>query len=370
MNICDPLAGESLQAGSRLPSAGHPRDYEGECVYQRGNMKRQSKALCVVTSILMLGLGAIHAQQSAPANPPQMNPKLMEYLRNIMPQPQMSIPLYGDGAIPNSKPTPDEEVLRPMGQMANVTRPTLEVFLPAKVKANGASIIVFPGGGYVGLTWNSEGPSIGQFFQDHGIAAFVVKYRLPTDATMVDKSIGPLQDAQQAMIVVRQRAKEWNLDPHRVGIIGFSAGGHLASTLGTHFMKAYVPNPDQISLRPDFMILLYPVISMDPKIAHMGSRIALLGPQPSDEQVQLFSNELQVTKDTPPTLLIQSADDHLVDVDNSIRFFEALRHAGVQVDMTILNKGEHALVLIPKDRWQSIITNWIELNGWMNQKSE
>ena len=172
------------------------------------------------------------------------------------------------------------------------------------------------------------------------------------------------------MIVVRQRAKEWNLDPHRVGIIGFSAGGHLASTLGTHFMKAYVPNPDQISLRPDFMILLYPVISMDPKIAHMGSRIALLGPQPSDEQVQLFSNELQVTKDTPPTLLIHSADDHLVDVDNSIRFFEALRHAGVQVDMTIPNKGEHALVLIPKDRWQSIITNWIELNGWMNQKSE
>jgi acetyl esterase/lipase len=257
-----------------------------------------------------------------------------------------------------------------MGQMANVSRPTLEVFLPAKVKANGASILVFPGGGYVGLTWNSEGPAIGQFFQDHGIAAFVVKYRLPSDATMVDKSIGPIQDAQQAMIVVRHRAKEWNLDPHRVGIIGFSAGGHLASTLGTHFTKAYVANPDQINLRPDFMILLYPVISMDPKIAHMGSRIALLGQQPSDDQVQLYSNELQVTKDTPPTLLIHSADDHLVDVDNSIRFFEALRHAGVQVDMTILDKGEHALVLIPKDRWQSIVTSWIERNGWMNPKAE
>jgi dipeptidyl aminopeptidase/acylaminoacyl peptidase len=109
---------------------------------------------------------------------------------------------------------------------------------------------------------------------------------------------------------------------------------------------------------------------MDPKIAHMGSRIALLGQHPSDEQVQLWSNELQVTKDTPPTLLIQSADDHLVDVDNSIRFFESLRHAGVPVDMTIFNKGEHALILIPKDRWQSIVIDWIERNGWLNQKGE
>jgi acetyl esterase/lipase len=257
-----------------------------------------------------------------------------------------------------------------MGMMASVSQPTLEVFLPAKVKANGASILVFPGGGYAKLTWNAEGPAIGQFFQDHGIAAFVVKYRLPTDAAMEDKSIGPLQDAQQAMIVVRKRAKEWNLDPNRVGIIGFSAGGHLASSLGTHFTKAYVPNPDNINLRPDFMILLYPVISMDPKIAHMGSRIALLGQHPSDEQVQLFSNELQVTKETPPTLLIHSADDHLVDVDNSIRFFEALRHAVVPVDMTIFNKGEHALILIPKDRWQSIVTDWIERNGWLNRKGE
>src|ERR1019366_3895304 len=170
-------------------------------------------------------------------------------------------------------------------------------------------------------------------------------YRLPSDQTMEDKSIGPLQDAQRAIRLVREHAAEWSIDPHKIGVIGFSAGGHLASTLGTHFEKAYIANPDQISLRPDFMILVYPVISMDSKIAHMGSRIALLGKEPSDEQVQLFSNELKVTKDTPPTLLIHSADDHLVDVDNSIRFFEALRHAGVQVDMTILDKGEHALIL-------------------------
>ena len=313
-------------------------------------------------------LGSMTAQQTPSGGPPQMNPRLAEYLRNTMPQPQFSIPLYEEGAIPNSKPTSIEEVLRPMEQLVNVSKQTLEVFLPAKVKANGASILVFPGGGYVGLTWNLEGPSIGQFFQDHGIAAFVVKYRLPTDATMIDKSIGPIQDAQQAMIIVRQRAKEWNLDSNRVGIIGFSAGGHLASTLGTHFTKAYVPNPNGINLKPDFMILLYPVISMDPKITHMGSRNALLGQRPSNDQVKLFSNELQVTKDTPPTLLIHSADDHLVDVDNSIRIFEALRHAGVPVEMTVLNKGEHALILIPRDRWQSIVISWIESNGWLNQK--
>jgi acetyl esterase/lipase len=338
--------------------------------FQGARMKRQFAMSVVVVSILLLGMGAVCAQQTPPPTAPPMNSKIMEYIRNTQPQPQLSIPLYGDSAIPNSKPTANEEVLRPMGQLANVSRPTLEVFLPAKVKANGASILVFPGGGYVGLTWNAEGPAIGQFFQDHGIAAFVVKYRIPTDATMEDKSIGPLQDAQQAMIVVRKRAKEWNLDPNRVGIIGFSAGGHLASSLGTHFTKAYVSNPDNISLRPDFMILLYPVISMDPKIAHMGSRIALLGQHPTDEQVKLFSNELQVTKETPPTLLIHSADDHLVDVDNSIRFFEALRHADVPVDMTIPNKGEHALILIPKDRWQSIVTDWIERNGWLRPKGE
>ncbi len=139
---------------------------------------------------------------------------------------------------------------------------------------------------------------------------------------MEKKSIGPLQDAQRAIRLVREHAKDWGLNPARVGVIGFSAGGHLASTLGTRFDKAYIDNPDKVNLRPDFMILMYPVISMDVTITHMGSRNALLGPAPSDDEVSFFSNELQVTKDTPPTLLIQAADDHVVDVDNSIRFLK------------------------------------------------
>jgi len=317
---------------------------------------------------LAIGLTAIQAQQ-APALPTQST-QIPERLRNLFPPTPQSLPLYGDGEIPNSKPTPDGESAGLMGSLTKVSRPTLEVFLPAKVKATGASILIFPGGGYVGLTWVSEGPSIAQFFQDHGFAAFVVKYRLPSDVTMVDKSIGPIQDAQQAILTVRQRAKEWNLDPNRIGIIGFSAGGHLASTLGTHFLKSYVANPNQVSLRPDFMILVYPVISMDSKLTHMGSRVALLGAQPTDEQVKLFSSDLQVTDASPPTLLLHAADDRLVDVDNSIQFFEALRHAKVPVDVTIFDKGQHGFPLIPKDQWQAIAMHWIDKNHWADLKTQ
>jgi acetyl esterase/lipase len=241
-----------------------------------------------------------------------------------------------------------------------VSRPTLQVFLPAKLKANGSSIIIFPGGGYVSVSIAMEGEEVAKSFQDHGFAAFVVKYRLPSDKTMEDKSIGPLQDAQQAILTVREHAAEWHLDPHKIGVIGFSAGGHLASTLGTHFEKSYIANSNTLSLRPDFMILVYPVISMDSKIAHMGSRIALLGEHPSEESIKLFSNELQVTAKTPPTLILQAADDHLVDVDNSLVFFEALRRHDVPVDMTIFAKGDHGLFLLPRDDWHSIIFHWLE----------
>jgi acetyl esterase/lipase len=211
----------------------------------------------------------------------------------------------------------------------------------------------------------SEGTLVAEYLQDYGIAAFIVKYRLPSDATMEDKTIGPLQDAQQAIRLVREHASSWKLDPARVGVLGFSAGGHLAATLGTHLDKSYISNPDGISLRPDFMMLVYPVISMDTKIAHMGSRLALLGPNPTDDKVRLFSNELQVTNKTPPTLLLQATDDHLVDVDNSIVFFEALSHHEVPVDMTIFKKGDHGLFLLPRDRWESMIPEWMQANGWM-----
>jgi acetyl esterase/lipase len=297
--------------------------------------------------------------QQKPAAAPPFN------MADAFPAKMQSFPLYGDGAIPNSKPGPDEETGKNTGWVQKVSRPTIEVYLPAKVKATGAGVLVFPGGGYAGLTYEFEGSQQAALFIDHGIAAFVVKYRVPSDQTMVDKSIGPLQDAQQAIRFVRQHAREWNVDPSRVGAIGYSAGGHVASTLATHFNKAYIDNPDQVSLRPDFLIAVYPVISMDAKITHMDSRKALLGTNPSDDLVRMFSNELQVSADTPPTLLLHAGDDRLVDIDNSIQFYEALRRAGVPVEARLFEKGQHGLFLMPRDRWQAAILDWLDTNGWL-----
>jgi acetyl esterase/lipase len=246
-----------------------------------------------------------------------------------------------------------------------VSRPTIQVYLPAKVKATGTSVLIIPGGGYAGLTFDYEGVQQAQYFVDHGIAAFVLKYRLPSDATMPDKSIGPVQDAQQGLRFIRLHARDWGLDPARVGVVGYSAGGHVASTLATHFQTSYVPNPEHVSLRPDFLVLVYPVISMDAKITHMDSRNALLGRSPSDALVNEFSNERHVTRDTPPTLILHAADDQLVDIDNSVVFFEALRHAGVPVEARFFEKGQHGLFLLPRDTWQGAIMDWMTSKGWL-----
>ena len=285
------------------------------------------------------------------------------------PPKMQSVPLYGDAAIPNSKTGPDEESSTDGSWIKNVSRPVIQVYLPAKARATGTGVVIFPGGGYAGLTFDFEGTQQARFFIDHGIAAFVVKYRIPSDRTMIDKSMGPLQDAQQAMRFARQHAAEWNVDPQRIGAIGFSAGGHLASTLATHFDKPYVDNPDHIDLRPGFLVLVYPVISMDAKITHMDSRKALLGTSPSDAQIRFFSNELQVTKDTPPTLILHAADDRLVDVDNSVVFFEALRLAGVPVEARLFQKGEHGFFLMPRDRWQGAIMDWLASSGWLSARA-
>jgi len=166
---------------------------------------------------------------------------------------------------------------------------------------------------------------------------------------------------------VHEHAPEWQVDPGKVGIIGFSAGGHLASTLGTHFEKNYLGDTADVNLRPDFMILVYPVISMTDKLTHMGSRDALLGENPSAAQVQEFSNELHVSERTPPTILLHASDDSLVDVDNSVVFYEALRRHHVSAQMVLYGQGGHGFFPMSRGEWIQQVYYWMELNGWMRR---
>lgn len=246
------------------------------------------------------------------------------------------------------------------GMISLVTNPELEVYLPEKGKATGTAVIICPGGSYKVLTYQAEGVRSAQEFAKNGVAAFVLKYRLPDDAIMKDKKNGPLQDAQQAIMLVRENAASWGIDVNRVGIAGFSAGGHLASTAATHFEKSLVDNPENVNLRPDFLIVVYPVISMQDNLTHADSRTNLLGPDPSKEVVDLFSNELQVTEKTPPVYITHAADDRLVDVDNSISFFEALRHKNVPVEMHIYPRGGHGFVLRQRpEEWMAPLFLWM-----------
>lgn len=272
---------------------------------------------------------------------------------------QEIITLY-PSKIPNSKPTELKE--SGIGMYKDVTIPTLEYFKPNTEKATGAAVIIVPGGGYSVVVYNGEGVSTAKALAEKGIAAFVLKYRLPNDAIMVDKKIGPLQDAQQAIKLVRDNADKWGLDRNKIGIMGFSAGGHLASTAATHFEKSYIDNKENTSLRPDFQILVYPVISMEAWLTHGGSRENLLGKNPSNDEVVLFSNEMQVKANSPIAYLTHTADDSTVDVDNSIQYFEKLRHNKVEVEMHIYPKGGHGFIFrFPG--WIDPLLDWLATNS-------
>ncbi len=252
--------------------------------------------------------------------------------------------------------------------VSKITKPTITVFLPAKEKANGTAVIIYPGGGYWVNAIAHEGYDFAKKFNEWGVTAFVVKYRIPNDITMWEKEIGPLQDAQQAIKIVRQRAVEWNIKPNLIGIMGFSAGGHLASSAGTHFQKSYIPNEEHISLRPGFMILGYPVISFQENIAHMGSREQLIGKNPVKEKIDFYSNELQVTKETPPTFLMHASDDDVVKVENSVSFYQSLIKNGVPAELHIYQKGGHGFGLnnrTTQDDWMERCKNWMKENGWL-----
>ena len=280
---------------------------------------------------------------------------------------QEIIKLYPD-AIPNSKKSEKKETSNANSSIIRgITQPTLEIYLPEKDKATGASVVICPGGAYGVLVYQGEGLRTAKDFQKKGIAAFVLKYRLPDDTTMVDKKIGPLQDVQQAIKTVRENATRWQLDPTKVGLMGFSAGGHLASTGATHFAKPVIENKNNTSVRPDFVILVYPVISMQEKLTHADSRRNLLGTNPSKEVVDLFSNELQVNANTPPTYITHAGDDKVVDVDNSILFYDKLRRNNVPAEMHIYPRGGHGFVFQPQaEGWMDSLFKWMKNSKWIN----
>jgi acetyl esterase/lipase len=288
------------------------------------------------------------------------------FSESLYAQQQKPILLYPDG-VPNSKKAPATYVEKREGfSVSLVTEPTITPYFPEKDKATGTAIIIFPGGSYINLATGHEGADVAREFNKIGVIAFVVKYRLPNDAIMVDKTIGPLQDAERAIQIVRQRATEWGVNPSKVGIIGFSAGGHLASTLDTHFDKVVIANKDNISLRPDFAVLIYPVITFGP-FAHAYSRENLIGKNPSAATLELYSNEKQVTANTPPTFLIHAEDDDVVSVQNSLLFYDALLKNKVKSEMHLFQAGGHGFGLNnskSKDKWFDWAANWLNENGF------
>jgi len=275
--------------------------------------------------------------------------------------------------IPNSQKSNEKEILNKteITWSSNVQGPAISVYLPSKRNATGQAVVICPGGGYEALAYDWEGTDIAKWLNTKGIAGIVLKYRLPNSKSVNVNHKAPLQDAQRALRLVRFHAKDWNIDKNKVGIIGFSAGGHLASTLGTHFNHEDPFKKDAIdtlSARPDFMALIYPVITMKAKLTHQGSRNALLGEHPSESLVEEFSNELQVKSNTPPTFIVHATDDKVVPVENSLLFYKALKEKNIAAELHIYPKGGHGFSLALK---KGNLHSWTKLfGGWLKNLNE
>lgn len=271
--------------------------------------------------------------------------------------PEPEVVRLWDGSAPGAKGDADEDI------------PTLGLNPASTGNSNGAAIIVCPGGGYRNLAMDHEGDQVAQWLNSFGVSAFVLKYRLgPKYNHPVE-----LGDAQRALRYVRHNAAKFQIDANRVGIMGFSAGGHLASTAATHFDKGDPSASDPIdrhSSRPDFAILGYPVISFTTEFTHQGSKRNLLGENPDPKLVELLSNELQVTAATPPTFLFHTNEDTGVPPENSVLFYLALRRAGVPAELHIYERGRHGVGLAPTDKvlssWPARLADWLYSRGYLN----
>ncbi len=276
---------------------------------------------------------------------------------------------------------PEVELLWPAGAPgakgeADGDKPTLTVYVPPPQKATGAAIVICPGGGYGALAFDHEGHQVAQWLNSFGVAGFILKYRHRNSGAGYGHP-APLQDAQRAIRTVRARAEEWGIDPNRIGILGFSAGGHLASSAATHFDESFSEPRDEIdraSCRPDFAVLVYPVISFTEPFTHTGSRKNLLGADPDPALVEKMSNEKQVTPQTPPTFLVHTWKDTGVPAENSIYFYLALRRAKVPAEMHIFLEGPHGFGL-GRNRgavsaWPMLCEQWMVESGFLKQQTQ
>lgn len=282
------------------------------------------------------------------------------------------VPLW-TGVIPNYKDIGEKEYRDTTNivRISKVQKPDIAVFLPSKANATGQAVVICPGGGYHILAYDWEGTDIAKWLNSLGVAGIVLKYRLPADKCNIISYKSALMDAQRAIRLVRYHAYKWHINPDKVGIMGFSAGGHLASTAGTHYDMGSPDAEDPVErmgCRPDFMILGYPVISMADSITHQGTRTALLRSDPTSERAHEFSNELHVTTDTPPAFLFLASDDKVVPPENSLLFYKALKDHNVPVEMHIFPEGGHGFSLAVKNTHLSTWTNacaaWLR---WINE---
>ncbi|PTQ97889.1 acetyl esterase/lipase [Mucilaginibacter yixingensis] len=253
-------------------------------------------------------------------------------------------------------------------RVSNVSIPTIQVFPAKGSNATDAAVVIFPGGGYVKLGMNTKGTDVTNAFNAAGVTAFVVKYRLPSDRTMPQKQLAPIQDARRAMQFVKENASKWHLDTAKVGVVGFSAGGHVASSLGTSFRDAVIDSVPLKYIRPAFMVLIYPVISMDKKLGNGPSTQNLLGKNPDDAERARFSNQLHVDAHTPPAFIVHAADDNAVPVKSSLLFYETLLQHGVKSELIVYPTGGHGFNLVTgntTDKWIDHCVAWMAANHWI-----
>jgi acetyl esterase/lipase len=291
--------------------------------------------------------------------------------------PTFEFPLWS-GAAPGSAELAFDEILEERSPdtsaffdraITRILKPRIAVFRPER--PNGLAVLLAPGGGYQRVVWDKEGVDIAQWLVGLGVTVCVLVYRLPAEGHANGHDV-PLQDAQRAMRVMRQHAAEWGIDPQRIGAMGFSAGGHVASSLSTGFDRdVYAPRDaaDKLSARPDFAMLAYPVISMDASIAHAGSRQNLLGEQPDAAMLKAYSNDACVTAKTPEAFIFLPDDDAAVPAENSIRYYLALRRAKVKAELHVFRDGGHGfgirMATGPVGAWTSLCENWLRANRWL-----